>query len=81
MFPDHFTGQVSISFDLNNKDTDLFLDYYNQELLSLSINEVKQDSIKWDGLFITLPKESLKDSNVVHAEFKCKYANDGSGFH
>lgn len=38
--------------------------------------------MKWDGLFITLPKEFLiKGVNNIQIQVDCLYRNDGTGLH
>lgn len=57
------------------------MDYNNESIDKLIING-KSSEIKWDQLFITLPKDQLKvGENIVNIEFSCKYSNDGCGLH
>ena len=57
------------------------MDYRGKELLGLVVNGTNVPQPKWNGLFITIPKELLKNDNEVRLRIKNNYSSDGCGLH
>jgi len=74
-----YRGDVTITFDLAG-DGNLFLDYRGKTIHRLTVNGAPLDP-DWTGYRLTLPGDTLQQSNSVTIAYENDYDHGGDGFH